>query len=382
MRLGVNVSFLRKPGTGIGVVTRGFLAELFQELGGRPDLEVILYAQEDFDRSLLPSLPERVTFRTMLPAWHRDDLLRIYLWERFSLPRAVRRDGCDAFLSLYQSATLLPDIPHTVVVHDIIPEIMPEYQGNLRQRFYWRAVRASITRAKGIVAVSQSTKADLEEFLGVSKERVRICHPALAPAFGGQPSAETCRETLSRYGLEPGYLYHGGGLEIRKNTRLVIEAYALLAKKLGDTLPPLVISGTIHPGSNPLAFDVRQAVSEAGLGERVKLLGFVPESDLPALYRAAKLFLYPSAYEGFGLPVLESLAMGTAVITARSSSLEEVGGNAAEYIETFSAQSLAAATESLLANSDRRDALELLGPEQAKKFSWSDFVGCCLMDIA
>lgn len=138
-------------------------------------------------------------------------------------------------------------------------------------------------------------------------------------------------------------------------------------------MPTLVISGKIFAKGNPLATDVEGLVSELHLENDVKLLGFVPEKDLPALYAAASFFVFPSRYEGFGIPPLEAMAMGCPVLVSKVSSLPEVCGDAAEYCDPSSVESIAAGMETLTLNEQRRSELSLRGREQSQRFSYEAF---------
>lgn len=184
---------------------------------------------------------------------------------------------------------------------------------------------------------------------------------------------------MATYGLVPGYLYHGGGLEIRKNTEALLRAYVQLVEDekngtLNTLLPPLVISGNIFPESNPLATPVKTLVRSLGLVERVRLLDFVPEQDLPALYKNALFFIYPSRYEGFGLPVVEALRVGTPVLTSDVSSLPEVVGNAGLLIDPDNQASLIAGMKQLLTDAPLRATLREATKAQREHFDWHRFV--------
>ena len=372
MRIGINASFLRKPGTGIGNMTECFLRELGKGEFSQKN-EYILYLEEDTDVSYLPG---NFSKSVLLPWWKRDDVPRKWLWEKFTLPKKIQADRCDAFLSLYQSATILPgSISHTMLVHDIIPELFPEYRGNLRQELLWRSVCAGIQKASRIVAVSESTKRDLQR-LSIPEERISVAYQALTNVFSEIPKEEWVEEVLKKYGLTKGYIYHGGGLEVRKNAQSLLLAYKELCAE--RSVPKLVISGKIFAKGNPLALDIEGVVHELGIEKEVVLLGFVPENDLPSLYRGAGVFVYPSLYEGFGLPVLEALRMGVPTLCSSASSLPEVGGDAVLYCNPESVSDIQEKLKLLLEDGSLREKLSLAGPKQAEKFHFDTFVSALL----
>lgn len=388
MRIGINTSFLRKPGTGIGQVSTHFLREIvkLQNTNSKyQNAEYVLYCEENPDLHF--SLPSNFTVKSFLSFWKRDDLIRKWLWEK-QLAQEAKKDGCDAFLSLYQSSTVFRSqaIRHVMVVHDLIPRLFPKYQGNWRKRWYWKATERGIRRADHILAVSEATKNDLVEF-GIGNTIITVTSPDVAPLFRNTLALEEENRVMAKYSLVPGYLYHGGGLEIRKNTGGLLQAYALLVEQekkgmLGTALPPLVISGKIFSEENPLATPVKRLVQELGLGERVRLLDFVPVEDLPALYKNALFFVYPSFYEGFGLPVLEALSLGTPVLTSDNSSLPEVAGDAALYIDPHMIESIASGIERLLNDAALREKLSLAAKDSAGRFSWEHFTKVTLETLS
>ncbi len=371
MKIGVNANFFQKPSTGIGVVTIEFMRALAVTAEGRAH-EWIWYYEGDIPAG---KWPDNWRFERVSTWWSRDDVPHRYLWERFSLPRAVSRDRCEVFFSLYQSATVLPDsIHHVMLVHDLVPKRFPEYLRNARQRFHYRAIQSGIQSATRILTPSQATKHDLESLLGIPRAKIAVAPLGVTRAFQESIAPDIRSSILSRFELSPGYLYHGGGLELRKNTALLLRAYAKVAHSSESAiLPPLVISGTLHAEDNPLATPVRTLVRELGLEGRVHLLGWVPDADLPALYQGALAFVYPSRYEGFGLPVLEAFASGTPVISTAAGSLAELVGDAALVISPDDVDGLARALTSISTDSGLRDRLREQGRVRAAGYDWSRF---------
>ncbi len=398
MRIGINASFLRKPGTGIGQVTFNFLEKLKEfsifnfQFSNDESTEFFIYTESEF---LAQDYPRNFHFKNFLPFWKRDDVIRKWLWER-QVAREAMKDGCDAFISLYQSSTVFPaslinhqrsSVHHTMVVHDIIPRLFPSYRGNLRQAWHWKMVEQGITQADHIAAVSQQTKNDLVRELHIPESKISVTSPSVAPRFQQRISQETLATILQKYGLSEGYIYHGGGLEIRKNTETLLRAYKSLCDRIQDTgymmqdkkdsnitVPLLVITGKIFNKTNKLATDVTGLIQELQLEGKVRLLGFVADEDMPALYQGASFFVYPSLYEGFGLPVLEALSLGVPTLTSAVSSLPEVGGDAVIYADPESIKDVARQMTRLLTDETLRATLSAKSREQARLFNWEPFV--------
>lgn len=382
MTIGIDASFLRKPGTGVGQVTE----QVLRTLASMPEAamhQFVLYLEEYADISYLPG---NFTKRVFLPKWERDDIPRRYLWERMLAAKALE-DRCDAFVSLSQSATVFPEVSggsdgvrHLMVVHDIVPTLFPAYRRKLTSRIHSGAVADAIGKAERILAVSNTTKRDLMLNLGIPAEKITVSYPDCSKRFREPIPENDSFRVMKKYGLNQGYLYHGGGLEVRKNTGRLLCAYAELLKQRPE-LPPLVISGRIHDRRNRLATDVTGIVRKLKIQDHVKLLGFVPEEDLPALYRCALLFAFPSLYEGFGIPVLEAFAEGVPVLAGRTAgAVPEVAGHAALLVETQDVASIRTGLERLIDDVSFRNSLIEQGKARLKSFSWVTFVRTMLSE--
>jgi len=380
MRIGINASFLRKQNTGIGQVTANFLKKL-AEISNlksqipKKDLKFILYLEEDTDLKL----PKNFKKRIFLPAYKRDDLIRKIWWEKFLLPQKAEEDKCDALLSLYQSATRINGhrgLKHVMVVHDIIPKLFPQYLNNFRKKIYQFFVEHAIKKTDKIIAVSHRTEKDLINQLGIEAGKISVAYEDVDEIYKKNVETQDIASVLKKYGLQPGYIYNGGGLEIRKNTESVLRAYKFLWDNYGQHgwLPKLVISGKLMPELAPLVLDAQKLVEELDIKNRVILLDQVPQEDLPVLYRSASVFVYPSRYEGFGLPVLEAMNQGVPVIASKTSSIPEVGSDAIFYCDPDSYEDLAMVIKNLLNNNHLKAALSMKGKERASHFSWDKFV--------
>ncbi|MCK4635792.1 MAG: glycosyltransferase family 4 protein [Candidatus Moranbacteria bacterium] len=374
MKIGINASFLRKPATGIGQVTTHFLNELIKQIRENKkhkNHKFVLYLEEDIELDL----PKNFQKKVFLPAYKRDDLFRKIWWEKFSLPCQAHKDGCDILFSLYQSATVIKYVcmKHIVLVHDIIPKIFPEYLNNFRKKIYQSQIEKGIYGAHVILTVSKYTKKDLIEKMNVNPAKIITNYISVDPLYSKEIVQSESERVMKKYNLKSDYIYSGGGLEVRKNTDGTLRAYKKLVDR-NSNVPTLVISGKLMPQLVPLVIDVEKIVKELELEDKVKIIGYIEQRDLPALYKNALMFVYPSHYEGFGMPVLEAMQIGAPTITADNSSLPEVGGEAVLYSDDESDEDLVSKMEELLENEELRNDLVIKAKKKSEEFSWEKFV--------
>ncbi len=386
MKIGINASFLRKFNTGIGQVTLNFLRELAEQEAkikkskkkSGNDREYVIYLEEDLPKGL--KFPKNFTVKKFLPFFYRrDDLIRKIWWEGRLLPKKAKRDKCDVFLSLYQCPTVLhDDIKHIMLVHDIVSRLFPEYLNNSRKKIYQKMTEEGINSADKIITVSKRTEKDLNQYLGIDTSIITRNYIDVDEVYKKRPSAQEMKKVLRRYKLNPGYIFAGGGMEARKNIEGVIRAYHFLHENNKKThfiheLPPLVIYGKLLPQLSPIALDAEKLIKELNLKKQIRLLDMVPQKDLPTLFDGAQIFVYPSFYEGFGMPVLEAMNRGIPTVTAKNSSLPEVGMDAVLYCHPEDHKDIAMVIKNLLLSKNLRDALSQRGKERAKEFSWKRF---------
>lgn len=388
MKIGINASFCRKPYSGIGQVTISFLKKLIvEEEKGLPSeqagkkqknkLEFILYLEEDLPKTF--RLPKNFQKKIILPIYRRDDLIRKIWREKYLLPRRIRKDKCDVFFSLYQCPTILNSkIKHLMLVHDIIPSLFPKYLDNARKKYYQKLTEKAIKNTTKIIAISKRTEKDLIQHLQVPTDKISTNYISIDEVYKKPASRENSKKVLKKYKLNSGYIFAGGGMEIRKNIEGVIHAYKLILEKnknlhFIETVPKLVIYGKPLPNLS-LATDAEKLVRELNLTKTVQFLGAVPQENMPALFRNALFFIYPSHYEGFGMQVLESMSQGTPVITAKNSSLPEVGLDSILYCHPKDTKEISLVMKKVLTDKRLRDTLSQRGLERAKFFSWDKFV--------
>ena len=373
IKIGINASFLRKPNTGIGQVTINFLRELARY---KKDFEFIVYLEEDLPKDL--KLPKNFTKKIFLPIYRRDDLIRKIWWEKYLLPKMVKKDRCNVFLSLYQCPTVIGKIPHIMLVHDIIPKLFPEYLNNARKELYWKLTEKGIRNVDKIISVSKRTEKDLIEKMNIPAEKISVNHDSVDEIYKKEVSQKESARVLKKYKLKPGYILAGGGYEKRKNVAGVVQAYKIILERNNNLhfireIPRLVIYGKIFPPNVSLATDIVKLVRELNLTERVVLLDMVPQRDMPAVFANAEMFVYPSFYEGFGMPPLEAMSVGTPTIVSKISSLPEICSDAALYCHADDPKDISQVMQNVLIHKDLRETLSRRGKDRAERFSWDVF---------
>lgn len=345
---------------GIGVLLSNLLREMGQQL---PEDAVTLITQQ---KAVYPPF---FVHESRLETFRIDRPNRFnWLADQFFLPGLVRKSGAELFFATDINSYLLPTAGGRVVAmaYDLIPFLFPEVMASQPRsvRLGWRVNFQKLKSADAVIAISQATKDDLVRLFDLAPERVHVIYPGIDHSLFNMSNAgnKTSRiETLGRYGISGSFLLYVGDSEWRKNLHRCLEALSGL-----DPAVKLVLVGkraltdtTLHGWIDTL-----------GLKERVLLTGFVPDVDLPPMYGAAQAFLFPSLYEGFGLPVAEAMACGCPVITSTISSMPEVAGDAALLVNPESVEEIRAAMRRVLTDPALRESMSSSGLVQAGRFSW------------
>jgi glycosyltransferase involved in cell wall biosynthesis len=347
-------------GRGIGL----YATELVRALARLGGIELVVYLDpaRPVDDTRIPDGAARAWYpRAPLAVPQHDHAVTQLL-----VPPALAGARYDVFhFPAMQDAPLLLPRRCVVTVHDVILFHMQHLYAPGRPAPYRLAralERATVRRAPRVLTDSETSRADIVRWLGIDEARVRVAPLGVAPRFRPCPP-DASGPVLARLGLTRPFVLYLGGIDARKNVPRLLEAYAALRARRADT-PDLVLAGRVE---REAGYDALMARARAlALGDALRLPGYVPDEDLPALLSAARAFVFPSLYEGFGLPVLEAMASGTPVVAAAEPALREVADGAAVYAEDGD---FGAATRRAL---EDRDRLAAAGIERARLFSWPE----------
>jgi glycosyltransferase involved in cell wall biosynthesis len=362
----IAIDIRRMTEFGVGTYTRNVVRTL-----GRLDRN---------NKYFLIGSPEKVKEIGPLPAnFHTVPLLEPDTTTKgyFEFRVILKRLKCDLahIPHLFWMPRALP-CPYVMTVHDLL-EHMSRAKGrsSLRRTLHYQLTRHVLSGAARIFAVSQFSKSEIENLFGIPSSRMEVVYNAIDERFlHGHASAADRQLIAERYLVTYPFLLYAGRISPHKNLVRIIEAFSALRGELDkeDKLPDLklIIIGDDLSG-HP---DLRRTVVRSGVQNDVRFLGFVPIEILRIFYDVAHVFLFPSLYEGFGLPPLEAMAHGTPVVTSNTSSLPEVVGNAAVLVNPENVFEIMRATHRVLVDQNLRDKLKVRGYEQAKRFSWDNSV--------
>ncbi len=253
-----------------------------------------------------------------------------------------------------------------VTIHDIIHLLYPEFLPNRLAFLYAeRMIRRSLQRGDRIISVSRNTRTDLMSYFQVDGEKIDVIYNGIDDEFRKVLPDDDLKRWLRNLGLERPYLLFVGNPKPHKNLDNVVKAYAQ-ALKLHDFPHRLVCVGD----RGGLEFKIRQRASQLGIEDRILLLGHVAQEALPAIYQGAAAFLYPTLYEGFGLPAVEAMASGVPVITSNTSALKEIAAGYADLVGPLDVDTMAQSIVRMVSDTDHRKSLRKLGRRRSEDFHW------------
>ncbi len=290
--------------------------------------------------------------------------------EQFRIPLALARERVQL---VHEPHYVLPPAIRcrsVVTIHDCIHLMFPQYLPSRLAFAYAKASMWSATRtADRVLTVSEASKRDILRFFDIPPERVEVIYNAIDERFLGAADPTRMDLTRQRYQLDHPFVLYVGNIKPHKNVERLVEAFALARRHAPDDLKLIIIGDELS--KYPV---LRQSVHRHKLDKHVRFLGFQPQETLAAFYRLARAFVFPSLYEGFGLPPLEAMACGTPVVTSNVSSLPEVAGGAALLVDPYDAEAIAGGIVSAVTDEAVRHDLIAKGLARAHDFSWKQSV--------
>jgi len=288
--------------------------------------------------------------------------------EQFAIPMDLRREAADLFHAPHYVLPPLTPCRAVVTIHDCIHLRFPQYLPSKLGYAYARAQMWTAThRAGRVITVSEASKRDILRYFRVPESQIDVIYNAIDERFWHAPDPEEVARVRERYRLTDPFVLYAGNIKPHKNLERLIESFHLLRQHSPDLkdVQLLIIGDEISKYAT-----LRRAVHRNKLHKHVRFFGFVSDQTLAALYRLANAFVFPSLYEGFGLPPLEAMASGTPVITSNVSSLPEVVGDAALMIDPYEPSAIAEAMQRVLTDAALRADLRERGLARAREFSW------------
>ncbi|PLT35490.1 glycosyltransferase family 1 protein [Bacillus sp. V5-8f] len=319
-------------------------------------------------RFFLPSDISDKLNHTKEKVFQSIDFNKDSFWEEICIPPQIGQEKVDIY-HVPQNGIGLPRAKRCLyisTVHDLIPYIYPETTSSGYLKIFLNELHRVMEQSDMILTVSHYSKQEIKRFFNLPDEKIRVIYGAAEDIYKPIEKHKAKKFIKQKYGINSPYLLYVGGLSYRKNVKALILAFWDIQKDINEDYK-LVIVGKRNRSFNHLV----KITETLNLQDRVIFTGLVPVLHLPFLYNAAELFVYPSLYEGFGLPPLEAMACGTPVITSNTSSIPEVTGDAGVLINPYDELSLATSIEKLINNQNQLVQMSKEGLKQARNYSWA-----------
>ncbi len=362
MKIGFSTSVIQRGRTGIAQ----YVFSLLRALAAQATTEKFVLFVLENDAEFFGELDDRFEL-FLVPEKFRPPVRNI-VWHQTILPSIARRLQLDLLhVPSYRRLMWTRPCPLVATIHDLAPfRVVTKY--DLARMFYGRVVVKFLARRQdGIITVSQNTAADIEQFFGIAQKDLRVIYNGIDHSrFFPREPAEARSATAQKFGLQKPFVLYVARLEHPgKNHRRLIEAFERFKEQTNSDWQ-LALGGSDWHGAEL----IHARISESSYSSDIRTLGFVSNEDLPTLYSAAEAFVYPSLYEGFGLPPLEAMACGCPVISSNRGSLGEVVGDAAWIVDPEEVEDICDALIQLHSEGKSRAALVQKGLLRAKEFSW------------
>jgi glycosyltransferase involved in cell wall biosynthesis len=372
MKIAIDLTQIPVEKTGAGIYALNLVKEIMRMDLSASDLYFYFFVQDD-DEELQRLVTGNPACRlTTINSRRFRKLPLRFLFEQLLLPRRCKQLGVDMIYSFHYTIPIFTRLKRGVIFHDMTFYLFPHLHQFIRRAYFKCLIPIALKKSLRVVTVSQSTKTDIiERFKKINPEKIAVIPLGVEPVQPLTSKKEKEEEHLKNLGLNPRqYLLFLGTLEPRKNIAGLIDAYHHLTTQNPGAVKELKL--VIAGGKGWFYQSIFQKVKQYHLEESVIFTGYVSDEMKQTLLRHAYLFVYPSFYEGFGLPILEAMAHGIPVITGNISSLPEVAGDAAILVDPHRWQDIARAMAQLLDDKVLYDELSKKGPERVQSFSWQN----------
>jgi glycosyltransferase involved in cell wall biosynthesis len=361
MHIAFNGWFWDQPHTGSGQYLRHLLHHLRRIA---PDLQLTLVLPPHIPNP--DNLPANVT--AVATSGSSGNWGKVWFEQR-TFPAVVAQVKADIAHVPYWAAPLSSPARLVTTILDVIPLALPEYAQGFKQRLYTSLVTASARGSSHTVTISQAAKDDIVKHLQLPPDSITVTHLAADEAYHPRLGAELDAEVKRKYQLPDDFVLYLGGFDVRKRVNQLLLAYTYVTQAQGDEFP-LVLAGREPQWGTPVFPDMRAYAQQLQITDYLRWIGYVDEADKPSLYRLARVFVYPTRYEGFGLPLLEAMASGTPVVANEVSCLPEIAGDGAYLVRDGEARAMGGAILALLLQEPFRDSVINQGLARATAFSW------------
>lgn len=363
MIIGFDAKRIVSNSTGLGSYARTLINSM--SALAKDKHQLWLYAPNSGSDNLRMQVEENDTVRYVYPRKARSGIARAY-WRAHGIVRELKADGVEIYHGLTGELPFgikKSGIPSVVTIHDLIFMRHPEYYNPIDVRLYTMKFHRTCKEADRIIAISECTKRDIMQLGGVSEDKIDVIYQSTGSQFLRKVSDSEMQTVHADYDLPARFILNVGTVEQRKNALLAVKALRHLPEDIS-----LVIVGR----HTPYTEKIKKYISEHNMQQRVRLLNHVPYDHLPVIYQAAEAFVYPSRYEGFGIPIIEAIQSGLPVVACTGSCLEEAGGPHSLYVDPDDEVSLATALQQSLIGAANRDIRINQSRDYIRRFEGND----------
>ena len=345
--------------TGLGNYSR-YIADILCHFC--PENEYVLYAPQKRNNKRLDILTEKYPqLHLSYPAasfWRKFSSL----WRIFGITHQLEKENASIFHGLSNELPLnihKSDIKSVVTIHDLIFLRYPQYYHFIDRKIYTYKFRKACENADKIIAISECTKRDIIQYFHIPTDKIEVVYQGCDPVFEHPIDNKKKEEVCAKYQLPARYILNVGSIEERKNALLIVQALA----QLPQDIHLIIVGRTTYTKK------IEHFINEHSLTSRVHIMHNIPFGDLPAIYQSAEIFVYPSYFEGFGIPIIEALHSGVPVVAATGSCLEEAGGPDSIYVNPNNVDETIQVLKEILSNPSKKKLMIEKGKEFVKRFA-------------